>query len=115
MKNIMRYQEEFNKQHGWYWGDPKDEKERLNFLQFGIVALTGEVGEFANHLKKIMRENTYLKKELKPEDYENLKGELIDVFAYVLVLSQILNLDLEKEYYKKMEHNKERFKRFRKK
>jgi NTP pyrophosphatase (non-canonical NTP hydrolase) len=40
---------------------------------------------------------------------EESKHELMDVFVYFMQACMALNVDLEKEYLKKMKYNEERF------
>jgi NTP pyrophosphatase (non-canonical NTP hydrolase) len=109
LKDLLKFQLEFSKKHfNKDHTKPKDFDAFLNKLQFGTIALCGEVGEFANVVKKILRERDANKKT--PEErLISLNEELVDVFAYTLILSATLGIDLEKEYLKKMEKNKERF------
>lgn len=109
----MELQKEFNKKHGWEWWDPKDDLDKLEKLKYGIIALTGETGEFANQIKKISRELISTGKlNLNEDVLENLQEELVDIFAYVLILNLILGFDLEKKYLEKMKINEEKFKKF---
>jgi len=112
LKDIVKFQIEFSKKY--FKKDhtkPKEFAEFLKKLQFGTIALCGEVGEFANVVKKVLREND-AGKEVSGERIKNLNEELVDVFSYTMILSATLGIDLEKEYFKKMEKNKERFKNF---
>jgi NTP pyrophosphatase (non-canonical NTP hydrolase) len=114
LKEIAEYQRNFDKKHGWDWSNSTDE-EGIKHLQYGIIALTGEVGEFANIVKKILREFRSLGKLPGKEKIEMLKEELVDIFIYTIkIASQLLNMDLEKEYFKKMRINEEKFKKYKK-
>jgi len=112
MKEIIAFQREFDKKHGWDWGEPKDNEEKLQNLQYGVIALTGEVGEFANIIKKTTREFLYGTRKIDESLFEKLKDELADIFIYVLKISVALQIDLEKTYLEKMRQNEERFERF---
>ena len=57
-------------------------------IYYMTMGLTGEAGEIANKVKKVMRDN----KEL---DLEDIKHELGDVLWYVAGLSTVLGIDLE--------------------
>ena len=112
LKEITKFQREFDEKHGWNWAN-SSEKEKLEHLQYGTIALTGEVGEFANLVKKILREFNSTGKLPGKDMYEKLKEELTDVFIYLLKLAdQALEMDIEKEYFKKMKFNEVKFKRF---
>jgi len=115
LKEIQEYQEKFDVKHGWNWKHPKDVKEKLNFFQYVTVALTGELGEFANQVKKIMRDYNSLGVVPNEKDFKNLKEEITDCFIYVLITANILHMDLEKEYLKKIEYNEKRFRKYKKK
>jgi len=105
---IYRYQAEFDKRHGWYWSI-QNEKDFINYLQYLGIALSGEVGEFCNLVKKFVRGYRSTRK-MKNDMMERLKEELIDVFIYVIKgASQLFKIDLEKEYFRKMKVNEERF------
>ena len=42
-----------------------------------------------------------------------LKEELIDVFMYLLKLFVLLKIDVDKEFFKKLEFNKKRFAKYK--
>ncbi len=101
----------FDKDYGIDWSNVQAD-ELLDALQYGIVALAGEVGECANIVKKMMRDKiktgTYDTAMIEP-----IKEELIDVFIYVLKAAILLQIDIEKEYFRKMEINKKRFAKYK--
>jgi NTP pyrophosphatase (non-canonical NTP hydrolase) len=71
------------------------------------VALSGELGEFANIVKSIARGDYGL------EDAKGrLSNELADVFIYVVKLADQLGIDLERAFLEKVELNKERFRKY---
>lgn len=77
----------------------------INELEHLAVCLTGELGEFCNILKKVVRG------DLDLEDAKELMSEeLADCFIYLLKISNQFNIDLEHEFLKKVDKNKERFK-----
>ena len=108
LKEILKLQKEFDKKHkiNFNWAEDISGKN-LHQLQFLVLCLTGEVGELANLVKKVVRGD---------EQYEPTKGriteELTDVFIYVLKLAYQMNVDLEASYLQKLEINKTRFKSF---
>ena len=55
LKDIRKIQKEFDTKHNWIW-DSENQDERINALKLGALALAGEVGEFANLVKKVWRE-----------------------------------------------------------
>ena len=68
------------------------------------MCLVGEVGEFANELKKVVRGDV---------PYEERKAalaeELTDTFIYLMKIAAQTGIDLEAEYLKKLEKNQHRF------
>ena len=107
LKKIIEEQKEFSESHFGSWS-PDGREQTIEKLKFGTIALTGEVGEFANVLKKVLREPNKFDEKLA-----HMKEELADVFIYVMLLSVALKMDLESESRKKLEFNKEKFKDFK--
>ena len=85
-----------------------DEKN-THELEHLVVCLLGELGEFANILKKVRRGDFALT-AVKDE----LDEELVDVFIYLLKIASQFHVDLEAGYEKKMEKNAIKFQRFEK-
>ncbi len=106
LKQIISEQHEFSASHFGTW-ELEDSEKVLERIKFGTIALTGEVGEFANILKKILRD-----RKLLDEKLPHLKEELADVFAYVMLLSVALKMDLEVEWRRKLNINQQRFEDF---
>ena len=106
---LVSSQKKFDAKHGpegRSWAQQIDQ-QHINVLLELTVALTGEIGEFANITKKIARGDFTLESG-KPE----LASELADIFVYLLKLAGQLGIDLEAEYSIKMKLNEKRFKRF---
>ena len=81
----------------------------IDALEHLIVCVVGELGEFANVVKKIRRgEFNYGEKK------GELSEELADIFIYVVKLSNLLRTDLETEFLEKLDKNRLRFDRFKK-
>jgi len=70
------------------------------------LALAGEVGEFANIVKKIDRGSLDSR---EPRVRHDLAMELTDVLIYVLNLGALLRVDLEEAYKIKRAENEQRF------
>lgn len=105
IQELIELQKEFDGKHkGNFKWNVKITDSNIEMLEFLMVSLTGEVGEVANIVKKIVRGD--FKLEEKKSDIEE---ELADVFIYLLKLSYQLNIDLESTYVKKMGKNRERF------
>lgn len=109
--DIMAFQKKFDKEHGWAWTWTDDTTQNVRNLQKAVVALTGEVGEFANLVKKAGREHD-AGNALPDGSVERMREEIADIFTYLIKLALLLGLDLADSYYKKMTFNAERFKRF---
>ena len=110
LEELTEFQKEFDGQHeGNFRWNEKVTDSNIEILEFLLVSLTGEVGETANIVKKIVRGDFKL-----GEKKEELTEEITDVFIYLLKLSYQLNLDLEKAYIDKMKKNRERFLRYEK-
>lgn len=88
----------------------EDSKEwfpnKVKDLGYFTVCLAGEVGEFANLIKKAMRGTHDLSDD---EFFIDVAFELTDVLIYVAIIAGALNLDLEELYTIKREVNSERF------
>ena len=107
LKKIIEEQHEFSSSHFGTWV-PETKEQQIEKLKFGTIALTGEVGEFANVLKKVLREPAKFDEKLA-----HMREEIADIFIYIMLLSVTLKMDLEAECKKKLEFNKERFKDFK--
>ncbi len=80
-----------------------DHSHDMGFL---TICLAGEVGEFANLIKKGMR-GTY---DFDDSEYiYALAMELTDVFIYLMNIAAVMDIDMEKLYQIKRELNSERF------
>lgn len=115
LKDLAKFQKEFDLKHFPKFWNIKDDKDFLNSLEHMAIALAGEVGEFANIVKKIHRKFENLEPKIEKDLIEKLREEITDVFIYVLITSNLLKMDLEKEYFKKMKINEKKFKDFRNK
>jgi NTP pyrophosphatase (non-canonical NTP hydrolase) len=70
------------------------------------LAMCGEVGEFANIVKKIERGSLDIR---TPKVRYDLAMELTDVFVYLLNLANLLHVDLEQTYMIVRANNEKRF------
>ncbi len=98
----------FDHEHGISWeGLPLEQRQQK--LQFAIIALTEELGEIAGPVKKMLRRT---RGQLTQEDWELMRSqvreEVVDVFAYLLKLSMLLEMDLKAEFLAKSEKNRDR-------
>ncbi len=112
--DLQKKQEAFDEEYFKIFGKiSNDTQELIRKLEKLIVALTGEIGEFANMIKKISRDYENAREEPSKDRIENLKEEITDCFIYILIIANILNINLEEEYMKKMNLNKQRFEKYR--
>jgi NTP pyrophosphatase (non-canonical NTP hydrolase) len=108
MTELMQFQRKFDERHaGALPFYSKITSENLGDLEHLVVCLLGELGEFANILKKVRRGDFELK-SVKPE----MDEELVDVFIYLLKIAVQFDVDLESGYVEKMRKNAERFSGF---
>jgi NTP pyrophosphatase (non-canonical NTP hydrolase) len=110
LNKIINLQIEFDKRHianeEFYVpltsSNPRD-------LEHLVVCTLGELGEFANILKKVVRGDlTY--EAAEPQ----LSEELTDVFIYLIKIAGQSGIDLEASFLKKLSQNESRFAKWRK-
>jgi len=111
IEDIVKFQKEFDKNHEWLDEYDAHDDKFFERLQYATIALAGEVGEFSNFLKKMMRERK-LSGRADGVHLASMKEELIDVFIYLIILSIILKVNIPETYYKKMEFNDKKYKKF---
>ncbi len=103
MDEIIQQLIEFDRARNWNeYEQAKSNEEKIRVLEKLIVNLVGELGEFANEVKKGRREN-----ELHTE---KLREELADTFIFLLKLALTLDMNLKEETLRKIKTNEERFK-----
>jgi NTP pyrophosphatase (non-canonical NTP hydrolase) len=85
--------------------------ERVAQLEKDLVGLMGEVGEFANILKKIRLAATHAKYEGPSLETAApvLREELADALIYLIRLSVVLKANLEADVVQKMRVNERRY------
>lgn len=113
IKQIQEIQREFDKEYFKRFWDIKDDKTFIERLQYLVVALSGEIGEYANIVKKISRDFENLNQNNLNQKKQDLIEEIIDCFIYLLITANLLDIDIEKEFLKKLEKNKKRFENYR--
>jgi NTP pyrophosphatase (non-canonical NTP hydrolase) len=110
LKDLIRLQEAFDKRHEgakpFYVEIGADNLQELEHL---LVCLLGELGEFSNELKKVVRGDVGYG-DVRPL----LEGELVDVFIYLLKIAGQAGFDLESGFKKKLKENEVRFSRWSK-
>ena len=113
LNEIQKIQERFDKKYfNKYWTKKDDIDQKIEFLKDMTIALTGELGEFANLIKKMSRDRKNLEEKPSEELIDRLREELIDCFIYLVILSNILEMNITKEYFKKTKVNEKRFQKY---
>jgi NTP pyrophosphatase (non-canonical NTP hydrolase) len=77
-------------------------EDALKFMEHFVLVMVEELGEISRVRKQHYRDKQSFV-------VEELKHELMDIFVYFMQACMALNVDLEKEYLKKMKYNEERF------
>lgn len=104
LKQIFEIQRKFDRKMGWNKYEKCDTPEDvLDFMQHFVMVMVEELGEISRVRKKFYRDKQSF-------DVNSLKEELVDIFVYLMQGCMALNMDLEKEYMKKMKLNENRFK-----
>ena len=93
LKELQEFYAQISKERGF-------DKESA---QDTLLLMMEEVGELARAVRKQSGIKTDDKSKIYP-----LEEELADILAYLLHLSNILNIDLEEAFWKKEEENKKR-------
>ncbi|CAD6562650.1 MazG nucleotide pyrophosphohydrolase domain-containing protein [Paraburkholderia sabiae] len=107
---ILTLQSEFDRNHAGATPFFVEINEKnLCELEHLIVCMVGELGEFANIVKKVRRGDFPLA-DVKPD----LDEELVDVFIYLLKIAGQTNVDLEAGFLEKRKRNIDRFAKYRK-
>ena len=108
LKELADVQRRFDEQHesDFQW-DTMISQDNIPMLGFTLLALSGEVGETSNLVKKIWTGDCSL-----CERRADLQEEIADIFAYLLKLTYQLDFDLEQAYLEKNRKNYERFAKY---
>ena len=112
INEIRILQENFDKEHGWVV-KTGDISELIGIISKDLVGLMGEIGEFANIVKKITlvkdSSGSVKGEKIFEELKDQLSEELIDAFIYILRMATHLKMDLEKKYLNKLEYNRKKY------
>jgi deoxycytidine triphosphate deaminase len=110
LANLVSRQIDADRKHG-FPVDPPDEEARGNQLSKDLVGLMGEIGEFANLLKKV--ELTITRPGYDGPNLAaatpDLRLELADAQIYLLRLAHLLRVDLGEAVLEKMRLNDVRY------
>jgi NTP pyrophosphatase (non-canonical NTP hydrolase) len=103
LKQLSEVQRSFDRKMGWNtYEQCRTTEEILDFMEHFICVMVEELGEIARARKEFLRDKQKF-------DAQALRHELVDLFVYLMQGSMALNMDLEKEYKKKMRTFKTRF------
>jgi NTP pyrophosphatase (non-canonical NTP hydrolase) len=114
IKELIQVQKEFDSQHGWVL-ESISSREKLEAINKDLIGLFGEIGEFANLVKKLNILPSEEKEEFEHtflDFQDSLNEELIDSLIYLIRIATHLGLDIEEAYLKKLEINKEKYKQY---
>lgn len=108
LNDILKKQKEFDSLHSskFDWSK-KITNDDVALLEHLLIAMMGEFGEAANHVKKVVRGDCTLD-EIRNE----LSEEIIDIFIYVIKLIYQLDIDFDHVYEEKMKYNHKRFAKY---
>ena len=107
LKDIKQFQEIFDKKFKGNIEFYEEITDDITPLEHLIVCMLGEFGEFSNLVKKVKRGDFSL-----DEIREQMNEEFIDIFIYLVKITNQLNIDIEKEYLIKMKKNEKKFENF---
>lgn len=109
LQTIIELQIEFDKRHTarepFYVPITSTNPRDLEHL---VVCMLGELGEFSNVLKKVVRGDISYE-QAEPQLHE----ELTDVFIYLIKVAAQSGVDLETRYLEKLKKNEIRFAKWR--
>lgn len=103
LKQLSEMQRSFDRKMGWNTYEKcRSPEDILDFMEHFVCVMVEELGEIARARKEFLRAKQKF-------DAQALRHELVDLFVYLMQGSMALNMDLEKEYKKKMRTFKTRF------
>ena len=73
-----------------------------------IMALSSEVGELSDIFQWLNEEQSK-KEQISDNNLELAKEEIADILIYLIRISDKLDIDLEKEVFKKIESNEKKY------
>ncbi len=103
LKQIFEIQRDFDRKLGWdAYEKCRTSEDALKFMEHFVLVMVEELGEISRVRKQYYRDKQSF-------TIEELRHELMDIFVYFMQACMALNVDLEKEYLKKMKYNEKRF------
>ena len=106
LREIMQQQADFDAHHSspampWSMSALPDHFERV---EHSLVCLLGELGEFANEVKRVAQGDQSLDVALP-----QLQDEIADTFIYLIKICNQLGFDLSALFAERLAHNQVRF------
>lgn len=117
INNLIQIQREFDTLHKW---TPLkgDTRSILSAINKDIIGILGELGEFANIIKKlnlVADKNSGLSIDKEYSEYkEELSDEVVDTFIYLMRIISHLDIDITEAYFSKLEINRRKYKDYEK-
>ena len=103
LSQLFKVQMAFDRRLGWNRYEDCDTPEKvLGFMEHLVIVMVDELGEIARIRKRALRDKQTL-------EMDSLKKELVDIFIFLMQGCMALKMDLEREYLRRMESNKQRF------
>jgi len=103
IRQMFEMQRSFDRKMGWNTYEKcRTPEDMLNFMQHFVLVMVEELGEVARARKEFLRDKQNF-------NVQALRHELVDLFVYLMQGCMALNMDLEKEYKKKMKNSEARF------
>lgn len=99
MNDLQRELREFAAERDW---------ERFHTPKNLVMALVGEVGELVELFQWLTPEESAAVMA-RPEQAERVREEVADVFAYLLQLADVLDIDLAVALQEKVRRNEQRY------
>lgn len=99
LNDLQQELREFAAQRDW---------QRFHTPKNLVMALTGEVGELADLFQWLTPEESAAVMT-RPEQAERVREEVADVFAYLLQLVDVLEIDLAAALHEKVQQNERRY------
>ena len=99
LNDLQRELREFAAQRNW---------QRFHTPKNLVMALTGEVGELVELFQWLTPEESAAVMT-RPGQAERVREEVADVFAYLLQLTDVLDIDLAAALREKMQRNEQRY------
>lgn len=99
LKEIREGQRAFVKERAW---------EKFHSPKNLVMAMAGETGELLEIFQWLSEKESYAIMG-DPKKAEAVRHELADIFYYLCRLTDLLDVDLEKAFWEKLELNKKRY------